>query len=60
MDKLTEIIASDFLNVPKEELVFEAAMSWLNKCSSRKQSFDKVSSHALCAPASSAGEVLSR
>uniref|UniRef100_G3PCF3 BTB domain-containing protein n=1 Tax=Gasterosteus aculeatus aculeatus TaxID=481459 RepID=G3PCF3_GASAC len=45
VDKLTEIIASDFLNVPKEELVFEAAMSWLNKCSSRKQSFDKVLEH---------------
>lgn len=42
MDKLTEILASDFLNVPKEEMVFEAAMLWLNKCSSRKQSFEKV------------------
>lgn len=42
MDKLTEILASDLLNVPKEETVFEAAMLWLNKCSSRKQSFEKV------------------
>lgn len=42
VDKLTEILASDFLNVPKEEMVFEAAMLWLNKCSSRKQSFEKV------------------
>jgi hypothetical protein len=40
---LTQIIASDQLNVPQEEMVFEAAMLWLNKCSSRKQSFDKVS-----------------
>ena len=47
MDKLTEIIASDFLNVPKEEMVFEAAISWLNKCTSRKQSFEKVSLHKL-------------
>lgn len=43
VDKLTEILASDFLNVPKEEMVFEAAMLWLNKCLSRKQSFEKVS-----------------
>lgn len=43
VDKLTEIIASDHLNVPKEELVFEAALLWLNKCPSRKQSFEKVS-----------------
>lgn len=42
VDKLTEILASDLLNVPKEETVFEAAMLWLNKCSSRKQSFEKV------------------
>ncbi|XP_076020753.1 kelch-like protein 24 [Genypterus blacodes] len=45
VDKLTEIIASDHLNVPKEELVFEAAMLWLNKVPSRKQSFDKVLEH---------------
>ncbi|XP_056143941.1 kelch-like protein diablo isoform X2 [Lampris incognitus] len=43
--KLTEIIASDHLNVPKEEMVFEAAMLWLNKCDSRKQSFEKVLEH---------------
>lgn len=42
VDKLTEILTSDFLNVSKEELVFEAAMLWLNKCPSRKQSFEKV------------------
>lgn len=42
VDKLTEIIASDFLNVPNEEVVFEAAMQWLNKCPSRKQNFEKV------------------
>lgn len=42
VDKLTEILASDHLNVPKEELVFEAAISWLSKCPSRKQSFEKV------------------
>ncbi|XP_037648785.1 kelch-like protein 20 [Sebastes umbrosus] len=45
VDKLTEIIASDYLNVPKEEMVFESAMSWLNKCTSRKQSFEKVLEH---------------
>ncbi|KAF7666387.1 hypothetical protein LDENG_00107720 [Lucifuga dentata] len=45
VDKLTEIIASDHLSVPKEEMVFEAAMLWLNKCPSRKQSFDKVLEH---------------
>ncbi|XP_032393807.1 kelch-like protein 17 isoform X3 [Etheostoma spectabile] len=45
VDKLTEIIASDFLIVPKEEMVFEAAVSWLNKCTSRKQNFEKVLEH---------------
>ncbi|XP_029914324.1 kelch-like protein 20 [Myripristis murdjan] len=45
VDKLTEILASDHLNVPKEEMVFEAAMLWLNKCPSRKQSFEKVLEH---------------
>ncbi|XP_060882487.1 kelch-like protein 20 [Labrus mixtus] len=45
VDKLTEILASDHLNVLKEEVVFEAAMLWLNKCSSRKQSFEKVLEH---------------
>ncbi|XP_069558862.1 kelch-like protein 20 isoform X2 [Brachyistius frenatus] len=45
VDKLTEIIASDDLNVPIEEKVFEAAMLWLNKCPSRKQSFEKVLEH---------------
>uniref|UniRef100_A0A1A8M3T2 BTB domain-containing protein n=2 Tax=Nothobranchius pienaari TaxID=704102 RepID=A0A1A8M3T2_9TELE len=45
MDKLTEIIASDLLNVPKEEMVFEAIILWLDKCSSRKQSFEKVLEH---------------
>lgn len=42
-DKLTEIISSDHLNVPQEETVFEAAMHWLDKCASRRQSFEKVS-----------------
>lgn len=42
VEKLTEILTSDYLNVPKEEMVFEAAMLWLNKCPSRKQSFEKV------------------
>ncbi|XP_068606212.1 kelch-like protein 3 [Brachionichthys hirsutus] len=45
VDKLTEILASDFLNVLKEEMVFEAAMLWLNNCPSRKQSFEKVLEH---------------
>jgi len=42
VDKLTEILANDHLNVPKEEMVFEAVMLWLKKCPSRKQSFEKV------------------
>lgn len=42
-DKLTEIISSDHLNVPKEETVFEAAVVWLEKNPSRRQSFEKVS-----------------
>lgn len=42
VEKLTEILTSDYLNVPTEEMVFEAAMLWLNKCPSRKQSFEKV------------------
>ncbi|XP_029997656.1 kelch-like protein diablo [Sphaeramia orbicularis] len=45
VDKLTEILGSDHLNVPKEEMVFEAAVLWLNKCPSRKQSFEKVLEH---------------
>ncbi|KAM9392378.1 kelch-like protein 24 [Pholidichthys leucotaenia] len=45
VDKLTEILANNLLNVPKEEIVFEAAMMWLNKCPSRKQSFEKVLEH---------------
>ncbi|XP_035261598.1 kelch-like protein 20 isoform X2 [Anguilla anguilla] len=44
-DKLTEIISSDHLNVPKEETVFEAAMLWLEKSASRRQSFEKVLEH---------------
>lgn len=45
VDKLTEIMASDYLNVPKEEMVFEAAVLWLNKCPFRKQNFEKVLEH---------------
>uniref|UniRef100_A0A3P9HJI2 Kelch-like protein 20 n=1 Tax=Oryzias latipes TaxID=8090 RepID=A0A3P9HJI2_ORYLA len=45
VDKLTEIISSDLLNVPKEEMVFEAVMLWLNKCPTRKHSFEKVLEH---------------
>lgn len=45
VDKLTEILANDLLNVTKEELVFEAALLWLNKCPTRKQNFDKVLEH---------------
>ncbi|KTG35961.1 hypothetical protein cypCar_00025492 [Cyprinus carpio] len=44
-DKLTEIISSDLLNVPKEETVFEAAVVWLEKNPSRRQSFEKVVEH---------------
>ena len=32
VDKLAEIIASDYVNVPREEMAFEAAMLWLKKC----------------------------
>ncbi|XP_046873272.1 kelch-like protein diablo isoform X3 [Hypomesus transpacificus] len=45
VDKLTEIIASDHLNVFQEEAVFEAAMLWLDKCATRRQSFEKVLEH---------------
>ncbi|XP_078502015.1 kelch-like protein 24 [Lissotriton helveticus] len=44
-DKLTEIVASDDLNVSKEETVFEAVMLWVEKEPSRKQSFEKVFEH---------------
>uniref|UniRef100_A0A8C7K2M2 Si:ch211-256e16.3 n=1 Tax=Oncorhynchus kisutch TaxID=8019 RepID=A0A8C7K2M2_ONCKI len=44
-DKLTEIIASDHLNVAKEETVFEATMLWLDKSATRRQSFEKVLEH---------------
>ena len=43
VDKLTQILSSDDLNAPQEEMVFEAAMLWLNKCSTRRQSLEKVS-----------------
>ena len=43
MERLTDILASEDLIVPKEEMVFEAAMLWLDKCPTRKQSFEKVS-----------------
>ena len=42
VDKLTEIVSSDHLNVPLEEMVFEAAMLWLNKCPTRRDGFEKV------------------
>ncbi|XP_016114973.1 kelch-like protein 17 [Sinocyclocheilus grahami] len=48
-DKLTEIISSDHLNVPKEETVFEAAVVWLEKNPSRRQSFEKEEFLSLCA-----------
>ncbi|XP_033908286.2 kelch-like protein diablo isoform X2 [Acipenser ruthenus] len=44
-DKLTEIIASDELNVPKEETVFEAVLLWLQKSAARKHVFEKVLEH---------------
>ena len=47
MDKLTQILASDDLNAPQEEMVFEAAMLWLNKCPTRRQSLEKVSSSSV-------------
>ena len=42
MDKLTEIVSSDHLNVPQEEMVFEAVMLWLKKCPTRRDGFEKV------------------
>ncbi|XP_039631374.1 kelch-like protein 3 [Polypterus senegalus] len=44
-DKLTEIIASDELNVEKEETVFEAVMLWLEKNADRQHAFEKVLEH---------------
>ena len=36
------ILASDHLNVPKEDMVFEAAMLWLDRCPTRSHDFHKV------------------
>ncbi|XP_078096673.1 LOW QUALITY PROTEIN: kelch-like protein 24 [Mustelus asterias] len=44
-EKLTEIIASDDLSIPSEEMVFEAVVLWLEKDPSRKQNFEKVLEH---------------
>ena len=57
LDKLTEILASDYLNVTKEETVFEAAMLWLNHSPDRKQSFVKVSPLSVCHLMKDNGEV---
>ena len=51
MERLTEILASDHLNVPNDDMVFEAALLWLDKCATRKQCFDKVS-HLRCSEVS--------
>ncbi|XP_043945581.1 kelch-like protein 20 isoform X1 [Protopterus annectens] len=45
VDKLTEIISSDDLNVPKEETVFEAVLLWLEREKQRQQNFEKVLEH---------------
>nr|XP_033771756.1 kelch-like protein diablo isoform X3 [Geotrypetes seraphini] len=41
-EKLMEIVASDDLNVAREEEVFEAVALWLEKEPGRKQNFEKV------------------
>ena len=43
MERLIKVLSSDHLNVPKEDMVFEAAMQWLDRCPTRKQNFEKVS-----------------
>ena len=43
MERLTKILCSDYLNVPKEDMVFDAAMLWLDKDPTRRQGFEKVS-----------------
>ena len=47
MDKLREILASDDLNVAKEELAFDAAMLWLNQFEHFHEGFDEVSSYCV-------------
>ena len=42
MEELTVILASDHLNVPKEDMVFEAARLWLDRCPTRRHDFHKV------------------
>ena len=43
VERLTEVLSSDHLNVPQEEdMVFEAAMMWLDKCPTHQQSFGQV------------------
>ncbi|XP_007891830.1 kelch-like protein 3 [Callorhinchus milii] len=44
-EKLTELISSDELNVPREEIVFEAVLLWLKKDQSRQQHFEKILEH---------------
>ncbi|XP_048465841.1 kelch-like protein 20 isoform X1 [Rhincodon typus] len=44
-EKLIEIISSDDLNIPSEEMVFEAVVLWLEKDHSRKQNFEKILEH---------------
>ena len=43
MERLTKILSSDYLNVLKEDMVFDAAMLWLDKDPTRRQGFEKVS-----------------
>ena len=40
---MTKFLSVEYLNVPKEETVFEAAMLWINKCPTRRQHLEKVS-----------------
>ncbi|XP_078467222.1 kelch-like protein 24 isoform X1 [Lampetra fluviatilis] len=41
-DKLLELLASDRLNAPREETVFQASLAWLNRTADRRQYADKV------------------
>ena len=43
MEILSEVLSSDHLNVPEEDMVFAAAILWVDKCPTRKQSFETVS-----------------
>ena len=47
MEKVTQILSSENLDVPKEEIVAEAALLWLNKCPTHRHTFEKVIIHTV-------------